>query len=612
MSGAETLSHPRLLATPALIEQARARITAGFSPAMEGARQVRALAEKAADIELPVFDHSWYAGKTFEDWPALYPLVAQHCTYIPEPPATAALGAALDFALTGRSESLAAVRRVLTHYADTFQFDVQHYDVGMNYSVWGLPLLYAYDLVYDALDEHAAIDAFFGEYVRAVQTNDREWIANGWGGLYNNHYAWHHQGIATYGLMFNRPELLDYAFNNPMGIRACLINSLTDEGLWFESATGYNFVGSAAYAVLAWCLRNSGAEIDLFSVQYGPYKSLRAIYDAALALLLPDGILPNVGDCYGRRAALPTVQYELAYAVYGDPRYAWVLARQREGAQVPAWIQIFAEQELGLQLKPRVVTRLWPEHGYTLLTQAPGGDYFGDQSSACFVNWAYSGIHHHQDRLSIELYAQGKRWLVDAESLSSGHGFSAPVQRQLNRSTLCHNLVMVDGRDQRSVRRNLRLVEFSAENRRISVCDGGMLVEGVIQHRTLQLDARALHDEYLLDSAAPHQYDYQLHFEPGCEVSSDLALNPIDTIGEGEAYTWARGLQQADVQGDQVSLIVTQAGREMHVRIDVPAGSKVLCGYLPRTHDYVAPHRPFVIVRSQGKSCVRFNTEFTW
>lgn len=611
----QTPAHPHLIATAAQVAQAKLKIGGGFPPAVNALARSAELALEAATLDLPTFDHSWFAGKTFADWSAIYPKVSADCWFIPERCAIPALGAAIHHVMTGNKPSLWAARRVLAHFAATYRFEIDHYDVGMDYAAWGVLLLYAYDLLYDQLDpsEHAALDGFFMAWEQAIEHNDREWVKYGWGGAYNNHYSWHKQAIANYGLFYNRPELVEHCFESPMGLRAICEHSLVDDGLWFESSTGYNFSGGHALIVLAWCLRNSGWPEDLFAVRYGPNKGLRPLYDAALDLLFPDGTMPNVGDCYGHRADLPAVQYDFAYTVYGDPRYAWVLAQHdREDKGLGLIAGLFVASELGPMLEPRITTRTWPEHGYALLTQSGAKGYFGTESAACFFNYGYSGVHNNADRFSIELYAAGERWLVDTESSAEGHSFSANVQRELNRSTLCHNLVSVDAHDQKGIAHTLKVHAFAPDVPRIVVGDDGELYAGVSQTRTLELHPTELHDQIVLWSDELHQFDYQLHFNPGVELEMDLPWQSAPLLGVGVEYTWVRDAMQTPLQGRDLAFTARQSGRTLEVVLEVPDNAIIIRGNLPRTQDYQPPHNPFIIVRVANVAGAAFKARFCW
>lgn len=55
--------------------------------------------------------------------------------------------AALRYAITNSKDDLAAAKRILLHLSD-YSFRFEHYDVGMNYAVWGHLALNAYDILF--------------------------------------------------------------------------------------------------------------------------------------------------------------------------------------------------------------------------------------------------------------------------------------------------------------------------------------------------------------------------------------------------------------------------------------------------------------------------------
>lgn len=121
---------------------------------------------------------------------------------------------------------------------------------------------------------------------------------------------------------------------------------------------------------------------------------------------------------------------------------------------------------------------LLPEHGYVFLREAGGGqehrDYWDAKSRCAFFTFDRAGVHAHADRLSWMYFAEGALLLADREARATApHAFSSDVQRQLNRSTICQNTVMIDGHDQRSPRETLRLVEYHVTpgEQRVSAAD---------------------------------------------------------------------------------------------------------------------------------------------
>ncbi len=607
-------AHPFLVANLAQLEAARRKLAEGFEPVANALAELEKLSGQAADLELPGFDHSWFAGKTRADWAAIYPEVFRDTSQGPGRYAMPALGAALHWALTEEATSLAAAKRILLHMQAEYPFDIEHYDVGMNYTGFCIPLLWAYDLLYETFTptERGLLDEFFARAYSAIAENDALWVREGIGGAYNNHYAWHKFFIASYGAFYGRGELIDFALTSPMGVDDFMAHGLVDDGLWLESATGYNFVAAHALLPLAWTLRNAGWPEDLFERDFGRGKRLRQLFDAALYLLFPDGSMPALGDCYGRLPTLPGDQYEYAWAIWKAPEYAWVVSqRPRRYSGWGLLPALFVAEPVSGLAEPPVGTRNWPEHGLTLLANNAPGPYFSPTTAACFITWGYSGIHGHADKLGFELAVGKRRWLADAEATSPGHSFSSDVQGQLNRTSLPHSLVTVDHKPQRGLRDNLTVVELDEVRRRLVLRDEGALYEGVTQQRAFQLGETALTDLYELSADTDHTFEYQLVFWPGTEITLPMPLSPAPPIKAGVEYTWLRDLASAPLPAGTFSFEAKQEEATLKVEMVAPEGSEVLLGSLPRTQDWQPPHFPLLLVRYRGKQA-RFEVTFTW
>jgi len=603
---------PFLLATPEILATTRHRLEAGREPMLSAFRRCEQLALQAASMELPVFNNSWFIGLKRADWERTWNDEWVYTWQVPGVMADPTLGAALHYALTGSATSLAAAKRVLNH-ALGFSFGASHFDVGLYYSFWCNPLLYAYDLIYNALTqrEREPIETWFAAYCAAVRANDELWIKEILGGALNNHYAWHKWVIGTYGLHSGHPDLVEYAINGPIGVTTMIEEGLRDDGLWLESSTDYNFSIHQPLTMLCWSLRNAGWPEDLFTKRFRNGRGLYDMYSAPLVWLFPDGSVPNVGDCYGNRASLPITEYEYAYAAYHDARFAWVLQHTNRGSADFA-AQLLVAQELVQPKAPEIRSRLWPEHGYTLLTSANDPDYFGERSAGCFITYGYSGIHGHQDKLSIELHAAGLRWLVDAEaSVASGNAFLSSIERELGRSTLAHNTVIVDQHSQLSIQTNLELQAFDDNERRVRIADRGLLYAGVEQVRELRMRDESLEDGFSLSSDTEHTYDYLLHLAAGAQLALPMPMEPVLDIGGERCYTWLRQVQAVPILGTNLELTATLEGRTLQMSFTAPIGSWLYLAESPRRDDYQAPAIPLIWIRYQGKTAA-FRAQFHW
>jgi len=605
---------PYLIASQKDIGAARKRLADGFPPALAAHRALRAMAADAATIELPEFDHSWYASVPLDTWDTIYPQVSEDTTYTPNRVARPCLAAAVLYAFENDEASLASARRILNHFWRNYGFEIEHWDVGMNYAGFGTSLLTAYDLVWQALTDKERHDAeaWFQVWYEAIAKNDRLWISRLPWNAYNNHYAWHKWAMGMYGLHIGAHGIVEEAIHGTMGVHELLEHGLVDDGLWHESATHYNFTAGHGLVPLAWSLRQAGWPEDIFAERFSERKGLVPLYRAALEMLFPDGTVPSVGDCYGHITELPALHYEYLYAALDDSQFAWALSlADREYAGTGAAIGLLVARPLGEIEAPHLRPRDWPEHGYTLMATAEGNAYLSDDTAAALVTYGYSGIHGHRDKLSYELHADGVRWIVDAEATSPGHSFSAAVQRDLNRSTLAHNTVRVDRRDQKGLDANLPLRHVQGSPNDVHIHDDGQLYPGVCQERTLSLREHELEDVFRLESCDRHVYDYQLHLTPGCELSTDVALAPRPPLGSRADEAWLRDPASARLTDGSVHLTARLGSQALRIDAQAPPDSELILCSFPSSAGCATAPIPMVILRTNA-SRATFTVRLRW
>jgi len=121
----------------------------------------------------------------------------------------------------------------------------------------------------------------------------------------SNIQLWHASAIATIAMRYKDTALLDYAINDPAGIKANMAAGLTADNLWIEGTFSYN-----TYVIE--CLSKLLVQASL----EGYIDRFTAEADAALRMLLApleyrfdDGSIPNPGDS----TAQPLAVFELAH-----------------------------------------------------------------------------------------------------------------------------------------------------------------------------------------------------------------------------------------------------------------------------------------------------------
>ncbi len=595
-------AHPFLFRTDDETQAARSR--AEESAALKHVyRSLAQQADKALHTELRPLDASWWGAASSKPWNETYPEVFQHTFCDPAAMIAPAAELAQFALLSGDPRSADRARRILRHVAP-YSFEFEHYDVGMNYSVWGFRALQVYDLLFDRFAEgqRRELDAFFTRLGRAVLKNDVYWIENQIGGGINNHLAWHKMMLGMLGLFYGDDPLVDYAVDGRRGLVELLELGLVDDGLWCESSLNYHFTAIVPMALMADCLRRVGHKCDLFSLVGANCRTLKQPFDAMFGVLFPDGTVPPIGDAYGQRRPLADVAaYELAWAAWQDPRHAWLLKRA-SGRDVGA---LFAPPLPDEVPPPPVATRLYPEHGYAFLRSRCGAAYWDSDAWCAFLTYDRSGVHANQDKLGLMLFGAGRLLIPDVEGRATvPHAFSSRIQRELNRSGLSQNTVMIDGRDQRCVPQLLDLLEFRdlPSEKRVTAADrDGLLYPGVRQQRTVCVTDDYVLDVFQVQCDSPRRIEWITHvLDEQASQQTELAFGAMADPQDG-ASAWLRDFRSAAGEADwQIEWKAPNVLFRLQM-LGEPATELIRCGY-PKTDEPDSPRIPMLIVRRRARA----------
>lgn len=599
-------AHPCLITTQAGVELARLRVKEE-NWAKEALARLKRQADQLASEPLPVFEKDWWEEASKKNWSEIYPEVNHHTNFAVSGAVSSALSAAMAYAAAGDPAHADLVKKVLLHYAD-YEFFAEHPDVGLNWSIWVSRALMAYDLVYDTIEDsdRRRIDRFFERAVQAVMKNDVWWLRHNPGGLFNNHFAWHKFLIGSYGLFYDREDLVDYALNSDQGIRALIEHGSRDDGLWLESSINYHFTAVQGLVEFARQLANSEHSFDLWNAELANGRRLKALFTGPLQPLFPDLTLPTIGDTYGARLRLDSVNaYYLAYDAYRLPEIAWLL---RNRVEMPA-DALFLPNLPGdvVDESPRLFTRLWPEHGYVALRTQEGRNYWEGEGFSAFLSYDSDGIHSHRDKFGLMLFARGSHIAVDPDARSTArHAFSAQIQAELNRSTVCHNTVMVDGLDHRPIPDRLELVDFVNTDsvKMASIADRqGRVYEGVRMMRTFAVTPDYALDVFQVSSDTEHTYDYLFHsLADSGRFDADGEFTPTD-LGENGPWKWLRNAGAASFDSDW-SASTAQGSLTARLMMLGEPGTRVITCDFPAKDDFSGTPIPMLIARRTARSTV--------
>jgi hypothetical protein len=592
-------SHPFLLTTSADVERARQGVKQNEAFAQLAQKLVaRARSERIED--LPVLERDWWEAARQKSWRETYPEIFHHTFIAPHKWADLAHACARASLLEPSAELPAKAKRLLLALS-SYTFEFEHYDVGMNYTIWAIAALDAYDILHDQFDasERSKLDAFFERLLAAVSKNDEFWVEHEPGGKLNNHYAWHKLCFCALGAFYDRPALIEPALNGPKGVHFMLQHGFKDGGLWLEGSIPYHFAATSPLLLIAEILENAHYPVSLYQHETADGRNLKQSYDALLPLLFPDRTLPPIGDCYGRRPHLGEhPDWEVLYRRFQEPAYAWLLADRNVRSPQALFSGV---AQLPAAKPPHQASALWPEMGYVALRSDKGTNYWSGRGWTVFATYSHRPVHEHADKLSLMLFADGHLWLPDCEAKTSAeHAFSSQVQSQLNRETLCHNTLLVDGRSQRLPGQRLDLLEFSSlpHVKRATFGDlGAQLYPGVRQLRTIIVRPDYVLDFFQVQSPQSHEYAWLTHVD-GKPVNGSLKeLKPVEL----PASTPWPYLQNPKTSACSNSFWECFAHNDGLLRLDVLAsapGEVVQCGF-PRDDSRTPSTVPMRMVRAK-------------
>jgi hypothetical protein len=477
----------------------------------------------------------------------------------------------LAYRFTGRKEYAEKAGEILAAYADRYATYPLHDKDGkekvggghimaqtLDESVWLIPMAFGYVLVRDALHESSRAHIEKDLLIAAADV-----IRNHKMGIHNIQ-CWKNSAVGLAGFAAGNESLVREAIGDPdRGFRAQIAQGVTDDGLWYEGSLGYHRYTMDALWPLAEAARLQG--IDLYSVRY------RTMFEAPLALALPDGQAPGFNDNDGGNVRAAAPLYELAYARWPRPEFGRLVAQSdRNNLQA----LLYGVEKLPQGPVIPTASVLMKDAGFAVL-RAKG--------NAVAVRFGkHGGWHGHLDKLNIVTYAGGKLFGLDPGSIQYG----VPLHREWYRRTIAHNTVTVDGKDQATVDG-----ELDAWSEGHLVARASKAYPGVELRRTLDFDGSTLRDRFECSSAEEHDYDYAFHSQG--KFSTSLELRPHGPL----EYAHVEKVSEARPEGDWWCQW-EQGDVRYRLRFNGTPGTVVYTAVGPGRNP--ADRVPMVIVRRHG------------
>jgi len=178
------------------------------------------------------------------------------------------------------------------------------------------------------------------------------------------------------------------------------------------------------------------------------------------------------------------------------------------------------------------------------------------------------------------------------------------VQRELNRTTVCHNTLMVDGAQHNGVGENLSLLDFrrTPKLKTATIADlKGLVYPGVRLQRTVEVT-----DDYVLDvfqatSDEEHTYDWLFHaIDDEGKTRIYGGFTPT-TLPDEVPWTWLRNPKSAGKDGDWHADWHQGDLRFRLTMLGEPGTEVITCDF-PKNDKFESPPIPMLIVRRKAKT----------
>ena len=330
------------------------------------------------------------------------------------------------------------------------------------------------------------------------------------------------------GYAANDPKLLNIAFYGLEGTQEKPTGGLFErhftqpidaDGMWAEGAMGYQFMALEGLVMDAEVLWHHG--IDMYRFHN---CALKQLFDSPLRFAYPDLTTPATHDS-GRDSIVggDAFVYEYAYRRYRDPKYLLIL--NQTGLHLDAHFQQFPvsvlydrnPNEKQEAVESKSVNFFGVGYGI-LRTTTPAG------TTSLLLEYGPNRSHGHPDKLCLDLYAFNDQLMMDPGSV----WYELPIYPQWYHSTLAHNTLVVDERNQVMCGAT-ELVYAPAETMGMQRASCTDAYPGVIMDRAAFMTPNYVADIFGAFASLQREYDLAWHIRG--QFASDLKLDPDHAPG---------------------------------------------------------------------------------
>ncbi|HOP10308.1 MAG TPA: heparinase II/III family protein [Oscillospiraceae bacterium] len=424
--------------------------------------------------------------------------------------------AAILYKLTGDTKYLEYIKKVLTFYLENYQ-KLQVWVVhpmylgrinGQHLSDDGcvISLLTAMMILGDELDEGFVTE--LGEKFFIPEGHFLKPFCY----YINNIPVWDLCAIATIGIFYKQPDLIEYAFESEFGLINQVALGITKDYFWYEGSVHYHFYCIAPMTDLIYFAKSSGYQADCIDKLA---KIIEKMYVMPAQMAFKNCMLPNPNDGWPFISMANFAgQYDVASASFDHPMIKWAATMMYDdrsplldhngvpspsrGGDLPRLLFGINPSDYDKYPREKLETRLWEDTDFAMLR---------DKDLEVFFKYGLIiASHSHFDIMNIEISAFGESVCYDLSTNGYGSFLFNWQQGTLSHCTVATDKVNIPKKNKG------KLLEYDKDTAHIKALSEDAY-PGVDYIRDLKLDNNTLHDNFTCTGkdGKPHTYDYFFH-----------------------------------------------------------------------------------------------------
>ncbi|MGB9642368.1 MAG: heparinase II/III domain-containing protein [Candidatus Ratteibacteria bacterium] len=441
----------------------------------------------------------------------------------------------------------------------------RRYAQNLDEAVSAIDLASAYDLVANAScisqQERLTIERLLKNIVKEILKYQI------FHGGRNNHQTWFNAAYAVVGLVTGDEVLMKESIYGKYGLLWQIENSITSDGLWYEGTIAYHFYALQAIQYTLDAAKRAGLD-------FSKSEKLKSMWLGPILMAYPDGKLPVFHDSDPAEIKNYRQFYLWAYRYFKDSVFAKYAGIENPGEKIT-------------ELKSTNLSGI----GVVALRKT-----FNDNQVCMMLDYGIHGDSHgHPDKLNIVLFANGKEFLLDSGRIS----YSVPEYKSWCRTTIAHNTVVIDEKDQQPATGKLIYFEDTDQySACLAMVDSAY--RGFVLKRFLVLAENLLVDVFSVEGQTQVQMDWIIHCRGN--IVENAPSVKVENLGKENGYQHLKDIKQLSMVFEPVVYQFVQNDKFLKVFLVSNADCSIFtgCGIGYHLKDNV----PFVMKRKKGNSAV--------